>query len=95
MWYWGSGTPWWSWLIACISMLVFWGLVIWVIWYVAAHSTRTERGPREGGPDRILDERLARGEIGTDEYTRLRDTIRGNGALADNGRSPASTGTPR
>jgi uncharacterized membrane protein len=77
----------------CIGMLAFWGAVIWGIWYVVTHAVpRSELRPPEISAEGILDERLARGEIDTDEYRRLRDTIRTTAIPAGNGRSPASTG---
>ncbi len=96
MWYWGSGTPWWGWLFGCIAMVVFWGAVVWGVWYVVTHAVpRTELGPRNDPAERVLDERLARGEIDTVEYARLRDVIRSEGRPDSSGRTTASTGGPR
>ena len=57
------------------------GLLIWAIYALVTSATRrTGPGPQDGeqrGDDarRILDERLARGEIDTEEYRRLRDAL--------------------
>ena len=69
------------------GMIAFWGLLIWGIYAVITSSNRRPGG-REHGTDarRILDERLARGEIDTEEYRRLRDVI-----SSDNPGSPPST----
>jgi putative membrane protein len=93
MWYWGDATPWWGWMLMTLGMVVFWGLVIWGIWYVVTHAAAgTGPAPRGGRAEHILDERLARGEIDTDEYARLRDVLRGKETSATNGRSPSSSG---
>jgi uncharacterized membrane protein len=46
--------------------------------------------PRGDDARRILDERLARGEIDADEYRRLRDVL-----TSGEGRSPAGSGSGR
>ena len=76
------------------GMIVFWGLVIWGIYAVVNGSTRRPGGGMESGTDarRILDERLARGEIDTEEYRRLRDVISSDSPRTAP-RAPASSGT--
>ncbi len=78
MWYWGNGVQWWGWLLGLLGMLVFWALVIWAIWFLVTSSSRRQHfTPTQPPSDarRILDERLARGEIDPDEYQHLRDLI--------------------
>jgi len=70
MWEWHSGWAWW-WM--GVGMLLFWGLVALAVVLVVRQS-RGESG--RGGPQRILDERYARGDIGDDEYRRRSDLIR-------------------
>ena len=79
-----------------VGMIAFWGLLIWAIYALITSATRR---PGAGAPGdehsgdqarRILDERLARGEIDTDEYRRLRDAL----ASGDD-RSPAGSGSGR
>ena len=64
---WGMG-----WIgLGMIHMVVFWGVVIFVIVALA----RLIGGRRESSSDRALDilrERFARGEIDADEYDRVR-----------------------
>ena len=93
MWYWGGGMPWWGWLLGALGMVVFWGLVIWGIWYLvtAVTSRRSEPGPREADPKRILDERLAKGEIDAEEYRRLRDLMTGQPDQPTSDKEPAGT----
>jgi hypothetical protein len=47
----------------------------------------TEQNAHSDSAKRILDERLARGEIDPEEYRRLRDVMTNNGTRAGNGRS--------
>jgi uncharacterized membrane protein len=57
------------------AMMAFWGLVIWVVYAMIA-AARKPGGEHSGGDARrIVDERLARGEIDAAEYRRLRDLI--------------------
>lgn len=69
---WTNGMGWGGWLLMTLTTVGFWALVVFGV--VALF--RGTRGPTEppwrGDPDReaqrILDERFARGEIGSDEY---------------------------
>ena len=87
--FWQAGLMW-------VGMIAFWGLLIWAIYAVVTSATRrTSPRPRDGehrGDDarHILNERLARGEIDTDEYRRLRDVL-----ASEEGRSPAGSGSGR
>lgn len=95
MWYWGSGIHWWGWLVGVLFMLVFWGLVAWAIWYLVSAFTRhPEQAQRPGDPKRILDERLAHGEIDAEEYGRLRALMRDD-ADAGDGQTAVGTGGKR
>jgi putative membrane protein len=72
---WNEGFGWGSWLIACGMMLAFLALVVLV---VVAFANGSRSGLRLGRPTPkdILDERLARGEIDMEEYTRKLDALR-------------------
>jgi putative membrane protein len=66
-WY-GGGWAWWQAGLTWIAMIAFWALVIWAIYALVTGVTRRggdpDRGGRQpGGAQRVLDERLARGEI--------------------------------
>jgi putative membrane protein len=90
MWYWGNGVHWWGWLLGAIGMVAFWGLIVWGIWFfVASVTRRPDHDHASGGARRILDERLARGEIDAEEYRRLRDLI------TDGDRVPVTAGDRR
>jgi uncharacterized membrane protein len=74
-----GGGPSWEvatmWLGVIVAVV---GLLIWSAYAVARTSSRRGgHGPVGGAadPGPILDERLARGEIDADEYTRLREMI--------------------
>lgn len=89
-WYGNGGWAWWQVAIMWIVMIAFWGVLIWAVWALVTGALR-----RTGGGDRdvrqsgraahILDERLARGEIGAEEYQRLRELMG-----RDQGSRPAS-----
>jgi putative membrane protein len=92
----GGGWPFWEVALMWVGMIAFWGLLIWAVYALITSATRRPgpgpRGEEHRGGDarRILDERLARGEIDTDEYRRLRDVL-----ASGEGRSPAGSGSGR
>jgi putative membrane protein len=92
----GGGWPFWEVALMWVGMIAFWGLLIWAVYALITSATlRPRPHPGDGkhsGDDarRILDERLARGEIDTDEYRRLRAVL----ASGDD-RSPAGSGSGR
>ena len=72
----GSGWAWWQGGLMWLGMIVFWGLLIWAAYAVITNLTRKPGAPGSGDDaQRILDQRLARGEISPEEYQRLRDLI--------------------
>ena len=74
----GGGWPFWEVALMWVGMIAFWGLLIWGVYALVVSATRKPdrgRDPQVGSAARILDERLARGEIDVDEYRRLRDLI--------------------
>ena len=73
----GGGWPVWEIALMWIVMITFVGLLAWGICALAAGSRRrsNELGEGAGDPARILDERLARGEIDADEYAKLREAL--------------------
>ena len=93
MWYWGGGVHWWGWLIGLVVMVAFWAVVVWAIWYFVSSLLR--RPPRHEEPasaQRILDERLARGEIDAEEYRRLQGVLRGENQPVGAGHGPGGPG---
>ena len=75
MWY-GDGMSWWGWLLMSLAMAAFWGGVIWLVWYLVTHATpSSQESTPPSSPERILDERFARGEIDVDEYRTRREAL--------------------
>ena len=92
-WYGGGGWAFWQVALMWVGMIAFWGLLIWGAYaLITGASRRSGPGPsgepRGDSARRILDERLARGEISTDEYRHLCDVL-----ASGDGRSRADTGT--
>jgi uncharacterized membrane protein len=86
----GSGWPVWESALMWIGIIAVLGVLIWAGYALITSATRKPGEPDHGGdPRRILDERLARGEIGTAEYQRLRDLI------AHGGQAPTDSGSGR
>ena len=87
-----GGTHWGLWILMILAMLAFFAILAWAIVTIVRQRDGQRLGgaqspPANGGPDplRILDERLARGEIEIDEYTRRRDLLRGVGPATPSG----------
>ena len=73
------------------GMIVVVGLLIWAGYTLITSATRRPGSDhRSEDPYRVLDGRLARGEIDTAEYQRLRDLI-----TAGDHQAPSSTGSGR
>jgi putative membrane protein len=75
-----------------LAMLAFVGIFAWAVVTIIRQRDGQRLGgaqspPPGGSPDplQILDERLARGEIEVDEYTRRRDLLRGAGPATPSG----------
>ncbi|MFS8102616.1 SHOCT domain-containing protein [Lentzea alba] len=73
MWYYG-GTPmgWGGIVMMALGMILFWGTLVVVGVLVLR---KVNEGGRNGSALRVLEERLARGEIDTDEFDRVRKTL--------------------
>ncbi len=85
----GGGNHWGLWVLMIVAMVVFWGALAWIIVTLIRHRSTPpgsiapapESGSTPSSSDalRILHERLARGDIDEDEYTRRRSLIEGSG----------------
>jgi uncharacterized membrane protein len=85
----GAGWPVWEAALMWVGMLAFLGVLIWAAYAVAGNAFRRRgSGQDAAASGRILDERLARGEIDTDQYTRLREALAASGT-----QRPAETGS--
>ena len=84
-----GGGHWGLWVLMIVAMVVFWGALAWIIVTLIRHrgspsgsaTLPSGSGSWPPGPAglQILNERLARGEIDEDEYTRRRSLIEGSG----------------
>jgi uncharacterized membrane protein len=72
--HWNDG-GWWWWIPMTVTMIVFWTLVIWAIVRLAGVPWDRRAGGGRRTSIEILDERLARGEIGLSEYREVREEI--------------------
>jgi putative membrane protein len=70
-------------------MAAFWGLVIWAVYAFVVGSPRRDISDSTDHARRVLDERLARGEIDPDEYHSRLDT------LTSHNNTGAKVGSPR
>jgi putative membrane protein len=85
----GGGNHWGLWVLMIVAMVIFWGALAWIIVTLVRHrgTPHASMPPAPGSGSsppssdalRILHERLARGDIDVDEYTRRRSLIEGSG----------------
>jgi putative membrane protein len=83
-WYGAGGWAWWQGALMVAAMLVFWGLLVWAIHALATGGGRNGSQHSPGEPRRILELRLARGEIDAEEFARVKDLLAA-GAASDSG----------
>lgn len=79
MMWWNDGLGWGGWIVMTLFMVAFWGLVIFGIVAVFRGLNGGGQSPaprHERGPQQILDERFARGEIDADEYRARQQVLR-------------------
>jgi putative membrane protein len=67
MMWWNNGWGWGGWLGMSLSMLVFWGALVWLIATLVGTGSGKDAPPPRRAQD-VLAERFARGEIGQTEY---------------------------
>ena len=79
MMYWDGGGPATGWgIVMALVMLAFWGGIIGLLVYVVREIVRGQsRQTNLSGPQQILAERLARGEIDADEYRSRLEVLSG------------------
>jgi putative membrane protein len=102
MYWYGSGMSGWGYALMTVSMILFWGAVIFGIVMLVRYVGRSGQPPAEPrspqsaespqSPERLLAERFARGEIGEDEYRQRLAVLRG-ADLPANGQARPPTGT--
>lgn len=76
MFWYGWHMPFWQAGLMWAGMIVFWGVLILGAYLLITSLVRgSGRDGKTQDAERILDERLARGEIDDEEYRRIRDLI--------------------
>jgi putative membrane protein len=73
MWGYHDGFGWWM-LFGGISMILFWGVLVWVA-IVAVRSLSGTPGRREEDPEEIARRRFAAGEISEEEFRRIQRAL--------------------
>ena len=68
-WYYGTPMGWGGFAMMALTMVMFWGGL------AALVVVSLRRLPRDGSASRILEQRLAKGEIDTEEFDRIRRTL--------------------
>ena len=85
LWY-GGAWPWWGAVLGWAGMLGFWAVVVWAVYFMVSNlSRRPVPEPLVPDAGRILDERLARGEIDAEQYRAMRELIFSGGSAAPPG----------
>jgi putative membrane protein len=64
-----------------LSMILFWGLIIWGVITLVRYLGATNTSPSD--PRQILAQRFARGEISEEEYIRGRTVVAGQSDTQD------------
>jgi putative membrane protein len=79
----------WGYALGSISMVLFWGLLVLAMAAAVRYLGRERHARFSPGPpappstpEQVLAERLARGDIGTDEYRERLETLRQAGRTA-------------
>ncbi len=99
MYWYGNGMSGWGYALMTVSMILFWGAVIFGIVALVRYIGRSGQPPAEPrppqsaespksaespqSPERLLAERFARGEIGEEEYRQRLAVLRDAGQRTD------------
>jgi putative membrane protein len=70
----GGGSGWW--ILMAITMVVFWGGIIWFAVTLIRRPNHTSNNVTRKTAQEILDKRLARGEIELDDYRQRLEALR-------------------
>ena len=73
----GYGMGWWMWALMALGTIGFTVVVAYVVLAVIQGGPTPPAAPTTMDPLRLLDERLARGEIDAEEYQRTRNVLTG------------------
>ncbi len=74
----GNGMDGWGYTLMTVSMVLFWGLVIYGVIATVRYLGRQDRSVVAGPTaEQVLAERFARGEVDEQEYRQRLDALRG------------------
>jgi len=75
----GNGIDGWGYALMTVSMVLFWGLVIFAVVAFVRRSSRGDQSVAAARPtaEQLLAERFARGDIDEHEYRERLDALRG------------------
>ena len=85
MWYSHGVLGWVGWTLTVVSMLVFWGLLIWGILMLLRLGPGGDNASPDRSPEQLLAHRFAAGEIDVDAYRRALAVLAGRDGLAVTG----------
>ena len=71
-----DGLGWGNWLVMLLSMVAFWGLVMWAVVVLFRDTQPRDAAQAHPEPQDILAQRFARGEIDETEYRARTDALR-------------------
>ena len=98
MYWYGSGMSGWGYALMTVSLILFWGAVVFGIVMLVRSFGRGSQPPAATqapkAPQTLLAERFARGEIGDEEYGQRLSVLRGTDQCADS-RTLAPVGDER
>jgi len=78
MWWYGNEMNTWGYTLMTVSMMLFWGLIIYGLTAWGRYPARGDRSvAARPTAEQVLAERFARGEIDEHEYHQRLDTLRG------------------
>lgn len=76
--YWDHMNTGW-WVLMSLGGVIVWGLIVWAALTIIREARdRRPDAAATASATEVLDQRLARGEIGVEEYHRIRDTLHGS-----------------
>jgi len=75
----GNGMNGWGFALMTVSMVLFWGLVVFAVIAFVRHRGREDRSVIAARPtaEQVLADRFARGDIDTQDYRDRLDALRG------------------
>ena len=84
MWWYGNGNgiDGWGYALMTVSMVLFWGLVIFAVIAFVRTTSRGDQSVTAARPtaEQLLAERFARGDINEEEFTRRRQLLHSTSA---------------